>query len=152
MQGYFRRPEETAQVLRDGWFLTGDIGQMDVDGYFYLVDRAKDMINVSGFKVWPREVEEIIMKHPGVGEVAVIGIPDTNSGEAVKAFAVSKEGWRVTEQELTEFCRSRIAVYKAPRFFEFVDSLPRNPAGKILKRELRVREAALTPPSPRGRG
>src|SRR5437660_1127719 len=152
MQGYFRRPEETAQVLRDGWFLTGDIGQMDADGYFYLVDRAKDMINVSGFKVWPREVEEIIMKHPGVGEVAVIGIPDTNSGEAVKAFAVSKEGWRVTEQELTEFCRSRIAVYKAPRFFEFVDSLPRNPAGKILKRELRVREAALTPPSPRGRG
>ena len=152
MQGYFRRPEETAQVLRDGWFLTNDIGQMDVDGYFYLVDRAKDMINVSGFKVWPREVEEIIMKHPGVGEVAVIGIPDTNSGEAVKAFAVSKEGWRVTEQELTEFCRSRIAVYKAPRFFEFVDSLPRNPAGKILKRELRVREAALTPPSPRGRG
>src|SRR5207237_8157476 len=144
MQGYFRHPEETAQILRDGLFLAGDIGQMDADGYFYLVDRAKDMINVSGFKVWPREVEEIIMKHPGVGEVAVIGIPDTNSGEAVKAFAVSKEGWRVTEQELIEFCRSRIAVYKAPRFFEFVDSLPRNPAGKILKRERRGRETEKT--------
>src|SRR5437773_10949615 len=114
---------------------------MDADGYFYLVDRAKDMINVSGFKVWPREVEEIIMKHPGVGEVAVIGIPDTNSGEAVKAFEVSKEGWRVTEQELIEFCRRRIADYKEPHFFEYVDSLPRNPAAKILRRYLRVRES-----------
>jgi long-chain acyl-CoA synthetase len=141
MQGYFRRPEETADVMRNGWFRTGDIGQMDSEGYFYLVDRAKDMINVSGFKVWPREVEELFMKHAGVSEVAVIGTPDAESGEAVKAFTVLKAGMRVTEQELIDFCRNRIANYKAPRFVEFVDSLPRNPAGKILKRELRVKEA-----------
>jgi long-chain acyl-CoA synthetase len=140
MQGYFRRPAETAQVMREGWFLTGDIGQTDADGYFYLVDRAKDMINVAGFKVWPREVEELLMKHPAVAEAAVIGIPDPDSGEAVKAFAVLKAGARATEQELTEFCRTRIAVYKAPRFVEFIDALPRNPSGKILKRELRARE------------
>ncbi|MBI2231845.1 MAG: long-chain fatty acid--CoA ligase [Deltaproteobacteria bacterium] len=140
MQGYFRRPEETAQVMREGWFLTGDIGQTDADGYFYLVDRAKDMINVAGFKVWPREVEELLMKHPAVAEAAVIGIPDPDSGEAVKAFAVLKAGAPATEQELTEFCRTRIAVYKAPRFVEFIDALPRNPSGKILKRELRARE------------
>ena len=147
MQGYFRRPEETAEVMRDGWFLTGDIGQMDVDGYFYLVDRAKDMINVSGFKVWPSEVEELFMKHPDVSEAAVIGIPDPDSGEAVKTFAVLKEGAQVTEQELIAFCRNRIAVYKAPCLVEFVDSLPRNPAGKILKRELRAREQKATEPS-----
>jgi long-chain acyl-CoA synthetase len=141
MQGYFRRQEETAEVMRDGWFRTGDIGQMDDDGCFYLVDRAKDMINVSGFKVWPREVEELFMKHPAVSEVAVIGIPDLESGEAVKAFTVLKAGAQVSAQELIDFCRNRIAIFKAPGFVEFVDSLPRNPAGKILKRELRVREA-----------
>ena len=140
MQGYFRRPEETAEVLRDGWFRTGDIGRLDTDGYFYLVDRVKDMINVSGFKVWPREVEELLMKHPGVSEVAVIGRPDLESGEAVKAFAVPKASVQVTAQELVEFCRDRIAIYKAPRIVELVESLPRNPAGKILKRELKARE------------
>jgi long-chain acyl-CoA synthetase len=144
MQGYFRRPAETAEVMRDGWFRTGDIGQMDADGYFYLVDRAKDMINVSGFKVWPSEVEELFVKHPDVSEVAVIGIPDPDSGEAVKAFVVMKQGEQVTQQELVDFCRNRIAIYKAPRFVEFVDSLPRNPAGKILKRELRARAHKVT--------
>jgi long-chain acyl-CoA synthetase len=130
MQGYFRRPEETAEVMRDGWFLTGDIGQMDSDGYFYLLDRAKDMINVSGFNIWPSEVEEIFMKHPDASEAAVIGIPDPDSGEAVKTLAVLKEDPQVTEQKLSAFCRNRIAVYKVPCLVEFVDSLPRNPAGK----------------------
>ncbi|HEX7231526.1 MAG TPA: long-chain fatty acid--CoA ligase [Candidatus Binatia bacterium] len=139
MLGYFRRPEETAQVMRDGWFLTGDIGKRDQDGHFYLVDRAKDMINVSGFKVWPREVEELLLQHPFVSEVGVIGVTDPISGEAVKAFVVLKQGASIREQDLIEYARKRIAVYKAPRFVEFIDALPRNPAGKVLKRELRAR-------------
>ena len=141
MQCYFRRPEETAEALRNGWFLTGDIGKMDDDGYLYLVDRSKDMINVSGFKVWPREVEEVLLLHPSLAEVAVVGIPDPESGEAVKAFAVLKPSEAMKEEELIDFGRSRMAVYKAPRFVEFIDALPKNPTGKILKRELRARDA-----------
>jgi long-chain acyl-CoA synthetase len=141
MHGYFRRPEETAEALRNGWFFTGDIGKMDDDGYLYLVDRSKDMINVSGFKVWPREVEEVLLLHPSLAEVAVVGIPDPESGEAVKAFAVLKPSEAMREEELIDFGRSRMAVYKAPRFVEFIDALPKNPTGKILKRELRARDA-----------
>jgi long-chain acyl-CoA synthetase len=140
MKGYFNRPEETAEVLRDGWFLTGDIGKIDQDGYVFLVDRAKDMVNISGFKVWPREIEEILSRHDGVIEAAVIGIPDAISGEAVKAFVVLKQSAQVTDQDIINFCRERIAVYKAPRSVEFIDALPRNPSGKVLKRELRLRE------------
>jgi long-chain acyl-CoA synthetase len=139
MKGYFNRPEETAQAIRDGWFLSGDIGKLDQDGYVYLVDRAKDMVNVSGFKVWPREVEEILSGHPAVVESAVIGIPDPIAGEAVKAFVVKKAGAQVTEQEIIDFCRARIANYKAPRSVEFIEALPRNPSGKVLKRELRLK-------------
>ena len=139
MQGYFRQPKETAEVMRDGWFLTGDIGKMDDDGYVYLVDRAKDMINVAGFKVWPREVEDILLQHPSLSEVAVVGIEDSESGEAVKAFAVLRQGLTMEERELINYARSRMAVYKAPRFVEFIDALPKNPAGKTLKRELRIR-------------
>lgn len=146
MKGYYRRAEETAEVLREGWFLTGDIGRMDDDGYFYLVDRAKDMVNVSGFKIWPREVEEVLMQHPALSEVAVVGVPDRVSGEAVKAFAVLKENAKAAEQELIEFCRARIAVYKAPRQVEFIGALPKNPSGKILKRELRARETRKVTP------
>lgn len=142
MKEYYGRPDETAQVIRDGWFFTGDIGRMDEDGYFYLVDRAKDMINVSGFKVWPRELEDVLIQHPSLREAAVVGVSDALSGEAVKAFVVLKENALVKEQELIEFCRSRIAVYKAPRYVEFIDALPKNPAGKILRRELRARETA----------
>ncbi len=137
MKGYYRQPEETAKVVRDGWFHTGDIGRMDEQGYFYLVDRVKDMINVSGFKVWPREVEEILIEHSDVKEVAVVGVPDRAAGEAVKAFAVLKENATTKEQHLIDFCRNRIAIYKAPRSVEFIDALPKNPAGKVLKRELR---------------
>ena len=140
MLGYFRRPKETAEVIRDGWFFTGDIGKTDSGGYFYLVDRAKDMINVSGFKVWPREVEEVLLQLSSVSEVAVIGIEDAGSGEAVKAFVVLKQGAAAHEPEIIDYARARIADYKSPRFVEFIDHLPRNPAGKILKRELRERE------------
>jgi long-chain acyl-CoA synthetase len=141
MKGYFNRPKETAQVIRDGWFLTGDIGRMDDQGYIYLVDRAKDMINVSGFKVWPQEVEEVLSQHLAVTEAAVIGVPDSVSGEAVKAFVVLTKGAQRFENDIIEFCRARMAVYKAPRYVEFIDALPRNPAGKVLKRELRLRQA-----------
>lgn len=141
MKGYFNRPKETAQALRDGWFSSGDIGRMDDQGYIYLVDRAKDMINVSGFKVWPREVEEVLAQHSGVAEAAVVGVADPLSGEAVKAFVVPTKGAQPPENDIIEFCRSRMAVYKAPRSVEFVDALPRNPSGKVLKRELRLRQA-----------
>ena len=139
MKGYFNRPEETAEAILDGWFLTGDIGKMDKDGYVYLVDRAKDMVNISGFKVWPREVEEVLSKHEGIVEAAVIGIPDPLAGEAVKAFVVLNKGAQLTEKDIIDFCRDRIAVYKAPRSVEFIDALPRNPSGKVLKRELRLK-------------
>ncbi|MCZ6484635.1 MAG: long-chain fatty acid--CoA ligase [Acidobacteria bacterium] len=137
MTGYFHQPEETAKAIREGWFHSGDIGRMDEQGYFYLVDRAKDMINVSGFKVWPREVEEVLQEYPTVMEAAVVGVPDRTAGEAVKAFVVLKANTTVQEQQLIDFCRDRIAVYKAPRTVEFVAALPKNPAGKILKRQLR---------------
>ena len=140
MKGYFNRPRETAQVIRDGWFLTGDIGRMDADGYLYLVDRAKDMINVSGFKVWPRDVEEALSKHLDLAEAAVIGVPDPVSGEAVKAFVVLKKDVQLFEKDVIEYCRDRMAVYKAPRYVEFIEALPRNPSGKVLKRELRQRQ------------
>jgi long-chain acyl-CoA synthetase len=139
MKGYFNRPKETAQVICDGWFLTGDIGRMDDQGYIYLVDRAKDMINVSGFKVWPREVEEVLSKHLAIAEAAVIGVADPVSGEAVKAFVVLKKDAQLFEKDVIDFCRDRMAVYKTPRYVGFIDALPRNPAGKVLKRELRLR-------------
>ena len=106
------------------------------------------MINVSGFKVWPREVEDVLLQHPSLAEIAVVGVPDPASGEAVKAFGVLKNGQAVNEQELIDFCRSRLAVYKAPRFVEFIDALPKNPAGKILKRELRTRHHQETVSQP----
>ena len=137
MKGYYGQPEETAKAVKDGWFHTGDIGRVDEKGYFYLVDRVKDMINVSGFKVWPREVEEVLLGHSAVKEVAVVGVPDRTSGEAVKAFVVLKENAKNKEQNLIDFCRDRIAVYKAPCSVEFISALPKNPAGKVLKRELR---------------
>lgn len=139
MLGYFRRPKDTEAAIRDGWFFTGDIGREDEDGYIYLVDRAKDMINVAGYKVWPREVEDTLMQHPSIADVAVIGITDEESGEAVKAFVVAKPGAAISEQEIIEFARTRMAAYKAPRAVEMIDALPRNPAGKVLKRELRER-------------
>jgi long-chain acyl-CoA synthetase len=139
MRGYLGQPEETAQALRGGWLHSGDIGRRDRDGYFYVVDRVKDMINVAGFKVFPREVEEVLFRHAAVREAAVVGVPDPVRGEAVKAFVVLKEGARATAEELQAVCRGAVAAYKVPERVEFIDALPRNPSGKVLKKELRAR-------------
>jgi long-chain acyl-CoA synthetase len=137
MKGYFANPAATAESIRDGWLHSGDIGYRDPDGYYFLVDRVKDMINVSGFKVFPREVEEILFRHEAVKEAAVIGMPDPLRGEAVKAFVVLKDGAQATAESLQALCRAAIAPYKVPETVEFIAALPKNPTGKILKKELR---------------
>ena len=137
MAGYWQRPEETAQVMtKDGFFRTGDIGVMDEKGQFKIVDRKKDMVLVSGFNVYPNEVEDVIAMHPGVLECAVIGVPDTASGEAVKAFVVKRDP-ALTEAELMKFVAEQLTNYKRPKFVEFRDELPKTPVGKILRRALR---------------
>ncbi len=140
MKGYWNSPQESAQVLQDGWLHTGDIAKMDEQGYFYIVDREKDLIIASGYNVYPREVEEIIYQHPKVAEAAVIGVPDAYRGETVKAFIVPHPGEELEEEEIIAFCRGRLAAYKAPRLIEFRSSLPKTAVGKILKRELREEE------------
>lgn len=137
MKGYFRNPEATAQSVRNGWLHSGDIGYRDQDGYYYVVDRVKDMINVSGFKVFPREVEEILFRHPAVKEAAVVGMADRVKGEAVKAFVVLEAGQSVDPESLKALCAEKIASYKVPEAVEFVAALPKSPTGKILKKELR---------------
>lgn len=141
MLGYWNKPEATEQAIRSGWLHSGDIGTTDEEGYFYIVDRVKDMINVAGFKVFPAEVENVIYKHPAVKEVAVYGKPDPIKGETVVANVVLKEGASATSEELIDFVRERIAVYKAPRQVNLVGELPKSPTGKILKRVLRAASA-----------
>ncbi|QAU23595.1 long-chain-fatty-acid--CoA ligase [Dyella sp. M7H15-1] len=137
MKGYWQHPDETAKVLTpDGWLHTGDIGKADENGYFYIVDRKKDMILVSGFNVYPNEIEDTVMKHPGVAEVAAIGMTDEHSGEAVKLFVVRRDP-NLTVEQLKEFCRENLTGYKRPKVIEFRDSLPKSNVGKILRRELR---------------
>jgi long-chain acyl-CoA synthetase len=140
MKGYWNKPEETAQTLRDGWLYTGDIAHMDEDGFFYIVQRKKDMIIVSGFNVYPGEVEEVLFGHAAVMEAAVIGIPDEYRGESVKAFVVLKADSQVTTEELLAYCRERLAKYKLPSSIEIVESLPKSNVGKILRRVLRDME------------
>jgi long-chain acyl-CoA synthetase len=136
--GYWGKPAETAATIGGGWLRTGDVGFMDDDGWFYVVDRKKDLINVSGFKVWPREVEDVLYQHPAVREVAVVGVPDPYRGETVKAVISVRPGTSVDTQELIEHCRKRMAAYKYPRLVEIVDELPKTASGKILRRELRT--------------
>ncbi len=138
--GYWKRPEATAYAFRDGFFLTGDVAIMDDQGWFYLVDRKKDMIVASGFKIWPREVEDTLYEHPSVREAAVVGVPDEYRGETVKAFVAVKEGYQgiVDADQLIAFCRERIAAYKCPREVEFVPEIPKTATGKFLRRALRV--------------
>jgi long-chain acyl-CoA synthetase len=136
MKGYWKRPEETAATLKDGWLYTGDLGYMNEDGYFFIVDRKKDMIIASGYNVYPREIEEILYEHEDIQETVVIGVPDPYRGETVKAFIVLKEGKHVTESEVNEFCRKYLAPYKVPRQFEFRNELPKTAIGKILRRQL----------------
>jgi len=140
MQGYLGKPAETAETLRGGWLHSGDIGYRDADGYFYVVDRVKDMINVSGFKVYPREVEEVLFAHPAVREAAVLGRPDAVKGEVVRACVVLRAGHEAGADELIALCRERIAPYKVPVVVEFLSALPKSPTGKILKKELRAAE------------
>ena len=139
MKGYFGNPAATAEAIREGWLHSGDIGYRDADGYYFIVDRVKDMINVSGFKVFPREVEEVLFRHPAVKEAAVVGVPHPVRGEAVKAFVVLNQGGGVTVETLQELCRGAVAAYKVPERIEFLDALPKNPTGKVLKKELRRR-------------
>lgn len=144
MTGYWNQPGETAQVLRDGWLLTGDMGRMDSDGFFYVVDRKKELILTGGYNVFPREVEEVLYGHPAVAEAATIGVPDAHRGEVVKAFLVLKEGQRATADDIIEYCRPRLAPYKVPKFVEFRTQLPKSLIGKILRRVLSEEENAKT--------
>jgi long-chain acyl-CoA synthetase len=136
MKGYWQRPEETAKVIKDGWLHTGDMGKMDEKGFFYIVDRKKDMILVSGFNVYPNEIEDVIATHPGVLEVAAVGVPDEKSGEAVKVVIVKKDP-SLTAEDVKALCRKELTGYKQPKYVEFRDELPKTNVGKILRRELR---------------
>ncbi|MDY0322911.1 MAG: long-chain fatty acid--CoA ligase [Candidatus Carbobacillus sp.] len=147
MKGYWRKPEETAKVFMDGWFLTGDIGKMDEDGFFYIVDRKKDMIIAGGYNIYPREVEEVLFAHPAIQEAAVVGVPDPYRGETVKAYIVLKPGHTVTEKELDAYARSKLAAYKIPRIYEFRKELPKTTVGKVLRRVLADEAKAQLSPS-----
>ncbi len=136
MKGYYKMPEETAHTLRNGWLYTGDLARKDEEGYFYIVDRKKDMIIVGGYNVYPREVEEVLYNHEEVVEVAVLGVPDPSFGEAVKCFVVVKNN-QVSEEELLEYCKQHLAKYKVPSSLEFLEELPKNTTGKILRRALK---------------
>jgi long-chain acyl-CoA synthetase len=140
MKGYLNMPAETADTLRAGWLYTGDMARMDEDGYFYIVDRKKDMILASGYNVYPREIEEVLFEHPDVSEAVAVGVPDEYRGESVKAFVVRRPGSTVTETEILAFCLERLAPYKAPKSLEFRESLPKSTVGKLLRRVLAEEE------------
>ena len=140
--GYWNKPDETASAIPKGALHTGDVGYMDDRGWFYIVDRKKDQINAGGYKVWPREVEDVLYEHEAVREAAVVGIPDEYRGETVKAFVSLRPGRSVTAEELIAFAKERMAAYKYPRQVEFLDEIPKTVTGKLLRRELRTRDQA----------
>jgi long-chain acyl-CoA synthetase len=142
MLGYLNNPEATAQTLRGGWLHTGDMAYKDEEGYIFLVDRLKDMIIAAGENVYPREIEEILYQHPAVKEVAVIGVPDKLRGQAVAAYVVLKPGKTATKPELRKFLRGKLANYKLPKYFMFLEQMPKTQTGKILKKALRERSIA----------
>lgn len=142
MKGYWGKPDETSETMRNGWLHTGDIARRDEDGYFYIIDRKKDMIIAGGFNVYPRDIEEVLYEHPKVKEVVVAGVPDPYRGETPKAYIVLKPGAEAAEEEFITFCRSRIAAYKVPHLIEFRDELPRTIVGKVLRRQLVEEEKA----------
>jgi long-chain acyl-CoA synthetase len=139
--GYWNQPEETAAAMRDGWLTAGDLARRDEDGFYYIVDRKKDMVVTGGLNVYPREIEEVLHKHPALLEAAVIGVPDAYFGEALQAFVVLKQGMNARAEELEAHCREVLAGYKIPKEFRFVDALPRNAGGKVLKKDLKQRPA-----------
>ncbi len=147
MKGYYNRPEATAEAIRGGWFHSGDVAYRDEDGFFFIVDRLKDMIIRGGFNVYPREIEETLLTHPAISLASVIGVPDEANGEEIKAYVIRKPGASVTEEELVAWCRERMAAYKYPRTIEFRESLPMTATGKILKRELRDSPAIVAAPA-----
>jgi long-chain acyl-CoA synthetase len=144
MKGYWNKPEENNAVFREiegkRYFLTGDIGHVDEEGYIVITDRKKDLIIVGGFNVYPREIEDTLFQHPKLAMAAVVGVPDSKSGEAVKAYVQLKEGETATEDDIREFCKENLAGYKRPKYIEFRDTLPVSPVGKILRRKLREEE------------
>ncbi|WP_409189244.1 class I adenylate-forming enzyme family protein [Bradyrhizobium sp. RDM4] len=145
--GYWGKPDETATTMRPSGLRSGDVGFMDADGWFYIVDRKKDMINAGGYKVWPREVEDVIYTHPSIREAAVVGVPDAYRGETVRAVVSLKNGTAVTPEELKIFCKERMAAYKYPRIIDIIEELPKNMSGKILRRLLREQSASQSPGS-----
>ena len=142
MKGYWGKPEATAEAMTDGWFRTGDMARVDSDGYYYIVDRKKDLIIRGGYNVYPREIEEVLHEHPAVAEVAVIGMPHPELGEEVGAAVALKPGASATPEELRAFARDKVAAYKYPRRVWLVDALPKGPTGKILRREVQTPEDA----------
>jgi long-chain acyl-CoA synthetase len=142
MQGYWNRPEETKQVLRNGWLYTGDLARMDEDGFFFIVDRKKEMIIAGGYNIYPREIEEVLYEHPKVKEAVAYGVPHPYRGETVKVAIVLKEGETATPEEIIEFCRERLARFKVPKIVEFRESLPKSLIGKVLRRVLVEEEKA----------
>jgi long-chain acyl-CoA synthetase len=137
MKGYYNRPDATDEAIQDGWFRSGDLGRRDEDGWYYIVDRSKDMIIRGGYNVYPREIEEVLMTHPDVSLAAVIGVPHESHGEEIKAVVIRNKDATITEDELVEWGKAQMAAYKYPRIVEFVDALPMTATGKILKRELK---------------
>ncbi len=142
MKGYWQKPEATAEAFRGGWFHSGDVARRDEDGYLFIMDRIKDMILRGGFNVYPREIEELLLAHPAVSLAAVVGVPDERLGEEIKAYVVPKAGAQVSEDELREWCKERLAAYKYPRYVELRETLPMSATGKILKRELKAQHVA----------
>lgn len=142
MMGYYNKPEETREAVRDGWFYTGDIGYVDEDGYLTISDRKKDMIIAGGYNIYPREIDEVLYEHPQIVEASAIGIPDSYRGETVKAFIVKTSGSPLTEEDVISFCKEKLAAYKVPKIIEFMDELPKSAIGKVLRRKLREMEIA----------
>ncbi|MGA8181860.1 MAG: AMP-binding protein, partial [Desulfobacterales bacterium] len=142
MMGYYNKPEETEQALKEGWFLTGDIGKFDEDGYLTIVDRKKDMIIAGGYNIYPVELDDVLMGHPKILEACTIGIPHEYRGETVKAFIVPKPGEVLTEEEVIAYCKKNLAAYKVPKIIEFAGELPKTAVGKILRRKLKDMETA----------
>jgi len=142
MKEYWNNPKETAGQIKAGWLYTGDIAVQDEDGYFFIVDRKKDMIIAGGYNVYPREIDEVLFQHPKVMEAVSIGVSDPYRGETVKAFVVLKPGEKITEEELINFCKGKLAAYKVPKFVEFREALPKSAVGKVLRKILRAEEEA----------